>query len=651
MSQPTALHRSHQPSANGTAGPSRIATAPGNSPAAAGPSSTPDQAVDRIFLTPRVVDRRSFEEFSTTLQELIRQAAGHSRLLQSTKADAGTLEGHLRETTKELQTRVEKAAKLLPALEQRVVRAERLLEMAVDPAKHAETVEKLIAERMNARAAEFEQRLARAVEQLSGRFRAEQEALETRARDVEARAQEFALKTSQAVEDLAAQAERQAGVLAARTEELRDILRGELSAVTARIGEVETQITQTAGHAHETRAILDHHATGILDSLREQARQVEADAARARTELDARTAGLLASLSTAGETIGARHRELDQAAVRKAGELDEHAEKIREALGAVGERAADGLARQLEAQRTTMADLERELEQRIARGQVLLDDGLRRLGGEVENSRDSIDRHARGVVQSLETQTATVSDLTREVEERVRQIEAAAVQGVDRVELSAARGGEELAARAGELLSGIRGETHAIAVQQVQMTAAGKRTLEQIGGAAIQAAGDIDRARGEATAALDAQRGYIVEQKVQIEDVLNQAEQTLGPLIGRGQDVLNNLDARLQIAAGQLEWLQGGQLEQVRALIARADAIAAGQDAGGGRAGLKTLLDRVDTAARSAEFSARQFEAMKGQAEQARSVLSEAIMAAAGWIDAMEERRETIQKETQPSRG
>ncbi|MCC6677808.1 MAG: hypothetical protein IT436_11735 [Phycisphaerales bacterium] len=569
------------------------------------------------------MDRRSFEEFSLTLQELIRQAANHSRLLQSTKADAGTMEGHLRDTTKELQSRLERAAKLLPALEQRVARAEKLLELAVDPAKHAETVEKLIAERMAARASEFEQRLARAVEQLTGRFRAEQDAVESRAREVEARAQEFALSTARAVEDLAAQSERQAANLEARTQELRAVLQGELSAVTSRIGEVETQITQTAGHAQETRSILDHHAMGILDSLREQAKQVEADAGKARADLEHRTAALLASLGTAGETIGARHRDLDAAAARKAEELEAHGATIRESLDALGERAADGLARQLEAQRTTMADLEREIEQRVARGQTLLDDGLNRLGGEIDRGRAAIDRHTRGVVESLEAQTAAVSDLAREVEERVRQIEAAAVQGVDRVEMSAARAGEELTARAGELLSGIRGETHTIAVQQVQITAAGKRTMEQIGAAAIEAAATVERQRGEATAALDGQRGYIVEQKVQIEEVLNQAERTLGPLIGRGQAVLNELDGRLQAIGAQVARLESGNFERMAALVARADE-----------------------ASRGADLAARQFEAMKTQAEQARAMLSDGIMAAAGWIDAMEERREAIVKES-----
>lgn len=629
MSQQTAHHRTTDPLRAAASQPARHTAG----------EAGPEEAVDQIFLTPRVIDRRSFEEFSLTLQDLVRQAANHSRLLQMSKTDAGAVEGHLKEATRELQARLEKAAKLLPALEQRVTRAERLMELAVDPAKHADAVEKLIAERLAARAAEFETRLARGVEQVTQRLLAEREAVEARAREVEARAQEFALKTARAVEELAAQGERQAAVLEEKTEALRGVLRGELAAVTSRIGEVESQIAETAGHAQETRRILDHHAVGILESLREQAGQIEAEAARARGELEHRTAGLLASLSTAGDTIAARHRDLDAAAARKVEALDEHSAKIRESLDALGMRAADRLAEQLDSQRVLMSDLEREIEQRAGRARTLLEEGLRELGEEAERVKGGIDRHARAAAEPLESQAATVRDLAREIEDRVRQIEAAAVQGVDRVELSAARAGEELSGRAGELLSAIRGETHTIAAQQVQLTAAGKRTLEQVGAAAIEAAAEIERARAEATGALDAQRGYIVEQRTQIEDVLTQAEKTLGPLIERGQEILNNLDSRLQIAAGQLDWLEGGKFEQLRQLIERAEAAA------GDRAGLGGMLARAEASARGAEFAARQFEAMKSQAEQARAMLSDAIVAAAGWIDAMEERREAIVKE------
>lgn len=624
MSDQTALHRFPAPSSA-----ARKDSAP-----------APDPAVEQIFLTPRVIDKRSFEEFSLTLQDLIRQAAGHSRLLQSTKADAGTLEGQLRDTAKELQSRLEKAAKLLPALEQRLTRAERLLEMAVDPAKHADVVEKLIAERMAARAAEFELRLGGAVEQLTARFRAEQEAVEARAREVEARAQDFALKTARAVEELAAQAERQAGGLEARAEELREVLRGELSAVTSRIAEVETQIAETAGHAQETRSILDHHATGILESLKEQARQVETDAGRARADLEHRTAGLLASLATAGETIAARHRDLDAAAARREADLGEHGVKIKDSLDAVSERAGEALARQLESQRVMMGDLEKEIEQRVDRGRVLLDEGLRTLGEEADRGRETLDRHARALTESIESQREAVRDLTREIDDRVRQIEAAAVQGVDRVELSAARAGDELSSRAGELLAGIRGETHSIAARQVEIESGLHHRAESLADAASAAAAEVERRRAEAVSELDAQRGYVVEQKAQIEDVLNQAERVLGPLIGRGQEMLNNLDSRLQIAARQLDWLEGGKFEELRGLIARAEA------AGGDGPGLAGALMKAEAAARGAEFAARQFEAMKGQAEQARAMLSDAIMAAAGWIDAMEERREAIVKES-----
>ena len=88
-------------------------------------------AMEQVFLSPRVVDERAFEELSGSLKGLIKDAAGQSRALIATTGEVKLLGDQLREATKELQARVETAVRVIPTLDQRMNRAEQLLDAAV----------------------------------------------------------------------------------------------------------------------------------------------------------------------------------------------------------------------------------------------------------------------------------------------------------------------------------------------------------------------------------------------------------------------------------------------------------------------------------------------------------------------------------------
>lgn len=83
-------------------------------------------AHEQIFLTPRIVDQKTFEEYSETLKSIVRDAAGHSRTLLATTTEVKSLGDHLRTASKELQGRVETAVRVIPTIDQRVQRAELL---------------------------------------------------------------------------------------------------------------------------------------------------------------------------------------------------------------------------------------------------------------------------------------------------------------------------------------------------------------------------------------------------------------------------------------------------------------------------------------------------------------------------------------------
>jgi hypothetical protein len=98
---------------------------------ASGPASEQwlEETLDKVFLTPRVVDERAFDELSGSLKTLVKDAGAQSRALIATTGEVKLLGDQLREATRELQTRVETAVKVIPTLDQRVAKAEQLLDL------------------------------------------------------------------------------------------------------------------------------------------------------------------------------------------------------------------------------------------------------------------------------------------------------------------------------------------------------------------------------------------------------------------------------------------------------------------------------------------------------------------------------------------
>jgi hypothetical protein len=88
-----------------------------------------DATLDQVFLTPRVIDERSYEELAGSLRTLMKDAAGQSRALITTTGEVKLLGDQLREATQQLQAKVDTAVRVIPTLDQRVAKAEALLEV------------------------------------------------------------------------------------------------------------------------------------------------------------------------------------------------------------------------------------------------------------------------------------------------------------------------------------------------------------------------------------------------------------------------------------------------------------------------------------------------------------------------------------------
>ncbi len=87
-----------------------------------------DQTTARLFVSPRVIDERAFEQLASTLKALSAEAAAQARSLSQASAGVQTLTDNLRALTKDIAARTEQAIKVLPLLESRVASAQSLVD-------------------------------------------------------------------------------------------------------------------------------------------------------------------------------------------------------------------------------------------------------------------------------------------------------------------------------------------------------------------------------------------------------------------------------------------------------------------------------------------------------------------------------------------
>lgn len=85
---------------------------------------------EEIFLSPRVIDQRAFDDLAGSLKVIVRDAVQQSEALLTSTGDVKLLGQQLKDATRELQQRVESAVRVVPTLDQRVERAERALDKA-----------------------------------------------------------------------------------------------------------------------------------------------------------------------------------------------------------------------------------------------------------------------------------------------------------------------------------------------------------------------------------------------------------------------------------------------------------------------------------------------------------------------------------------
>lgn len=326
----------------------------------------PEEAAARAFLTPRVLDARAFEQYSATLQQLIREAAESGQGLRGVSEEVASLRAALREALKELERRTEAAAKVVPQLDQRIAQAEKAAVRAEkdESAERAARLSQLRAagerlvsellERARENFAAFEAERGRELREAAARVAGLNEGLLT---ELSQRAEKLRAGMEIAVADLSNRISGQARSVDERIELAREAQRAVEQAARDLEAEHAARAAQIRAHAEEIVGETAAHLRGLDAELSRKlqeasAAQRELDAAGAA--LEGRNAERLGAMRGRAEAIVA---ECIARAESRIGQLEgEACERVRRATAgqaAAGAPAADP-ALQASAEQTAM---------------------------------------------------------------------------------------------------------------------------------------------------------------------------------------------------------------------------------------------------------------------------------------------------------
>jgi hypothetical protein len=349
--------------------------------AARKPLPGPESAVADIFLSPRVVDKRTFEEYSTTLQALIREASGHGRTLETTSTEIKSLREGVQTVSRDLQTRLEAAVKVIPSLESRVSRAEQVAQdvtkLTADPEQLAEQIRQKLQGLVSAKADEVETLCRQAVERTITR-------LESRQNDITRAAEEFEAFVAARLGDLQAAHDATLARIETREKAAADTLISLHAELFERLSKSESAAMQS----------IEARERAALDAVVDHQRRVIDLQASIETKLDEarRTSESIADENR--RALETQQREgatqIEEAERQMRVKLDELRELANEIERRGEQRQADAAARE-----SAILDRERQIQQKLDDMLNGMEERLAPLHEQVDHDVRELDKRIR----------------------------------------------------------------------------------------------------------------------------------------------------------------------------------------------------------------------------------------------------------------
>ena len=514
---------------------------------------TDDQSpIGAMFLSPRVVDQRTFEEFSQTLRKLMERATGEQAALESSIAKVRGLDTEATEAADRLTRRLEAAGKLTPGLDARIEKAEAVLNGAIDEQR----LQALIEQRLSAIA--------------SGPIRDLESRIEQAMAKAEARAQAVEASLTRAIGDAESRTE-------AMRQSVQSLLHGEATdllklseRIEARLPEARAEIASVEHDARESAKALRDEITSLAEDaagrvetiesrLSQRAEQIRHDMALATGPA---ITGLTALCRKASDLLGRDLKSDQTGEPAKAG-----------SLGDLVDRAERAIERALEAERE--ADALRDLALGAAGTmREAIDSGAQRMD-ELESMREALDDALNASDHRVRTLGDQIADKRREIDEACRVLEsdrlADALARLTALDEALERAGasepalRDASDKSDELLKTLE------KLQSRQRRVKG--AVDEIDGSLTDLERRIDQAEVQAGVRIDELRSMVAEPLSEIGRDVQEVGSWLNTLIDRARETTEDVESKLGRLAEERSMVNtlSRRLEPWRELLEKTD--------------------------------------------------------------------------------
>ncbi len=321
-----------------------IAVAP--LPPTADTAARVDTSVDGVFLSPRVVDRRAFNELSQELRVLVEQAGAERRAVHAALAELTTAARTLQEREAAQHANLALIAKAVKAADERMAKAQGLVDEAHRAASAVDTLDakadRLIESKLTALEARVDAAQAAAaarVEALEERVRTTSRELEQRLDAIRRDADGLLGPSQSALADCLSRAESLLGCPLARLGPDATYAPGSLGAIVREAGEMGAhadaalrrlaEVQTIAQTSRQAMAGLLDELAGIMGRVDAQRETLAVDAERIREACRQAAATvderLLLAQRTAADAVEAVRPSLDVITDQARARLEEHA--------------------------------------------------------------------------------------------------------------------------------------------------------------------------------------------------------------------------------------------------------------------------------------------------------------------------------------
>lgn len=396
------------------------------------------EVADQVFITPRVLDRGAFDDYAEGLKSLIREAAGRGQSLQTAMVDVKSMGDNLRQATNELKKRLETTVKIMPVLEQRLGKAEQVLQLAASETKLAEHFEKTLSRLLAEHVARLETRIGEVVTGAEQRLNSLFEVAHGRMQTLDAQAQAQAQTRLNELQDrLATMSER----TISRAEATQARLTHELDETVKQATALRDELT-TRGEAWNTQLAArftesQQRAETLDRQLAQRAESIVGHAGQQLQEIAQRTGMISQEFSAKADGLQARLRALTSEAESRAKSLgtplNQLQQKIESQLGDAQARVsaiAGPTLSKLEALQTQMQALANNSAGELRRQAASLQNELSshgeslrsRLTGEMESLENRLSKASAEVDTRLKPVADATRQLIAELDQRIAKV-------------------------------------------------------------------------------------------------------------------------------------------------------------------------------------------------------------------------------------